>query len=275
MRDSRKKLAKQSRRRRRAALVIILLATSPALADGLQGNSVRILPPLPLESTADAQPAKSNPFCEPIVKAGSLIVRLASGNDTSSIRLKPIGAAIGLQPINAADPNQVPSPALTIEPVPPSSIQTNPMIGSTHHANPQLIDAEIDDRASLVRPTRTFSSHEASADPNRRKSSIVLMRAAPMTSPAVAHSALPSQPKMGTEPAILSPAFQNVAIPSPTLQNATIPSPAIQNAAIPNPRIALLRHRFQQCIANQLSPRNRLCCSSRLHTRHCRCTRMQ
>jgi hypothetical protein len=247
MRDPRKKLAKHSRRRRRAALAIILLATSPALADDLESNPVQILPPLPLKSTADAQQTQSNPFCETLVKAGSLKVQLAGGSDFSSIKLKPIGAAIGLQPINDADPNRAQSPKITIAPVPTASIQTNPMAGSMHHANDQLVDAEVDDRTSLVRPKITISSQETSAEPTGRKSSIVLLPMAPAKSPAAVQPTLESPPAIDAQPVVSSPVRQNTAMPSIVLrntakprlvlQNTATPSPVLHNTAIPSPEI--------------------------------------
>ena len=152
MRDPHTNFAKLSPRRRRAVLATILLATSPAWADGLQSDSVRILPPLPLKPTTGAQHtqsnqhAQSNPFCEPITD-----VQLASGN-ASAVKLKPIGTAIGLKPIDDRSANPAQPPSMTIEPVSSPTIQTNPMVGSTHHANDQLVDAEIEDRSGTPTP---------------------------------------------------------------------------------------------------------------------------
>lgn len=236
MRDAHEKLAKHSWRRRRAALALILLTSSPTLADDFEGNPVEVLPPLPLQPMADAQRTQSNPFCEPFVNLELLKVQLASGNHSSSIKLKPIGAAIGLHSINDADLNRAPTPIMTIEPVPTASIQTNPMAGSMHHANDQLVDAEVDDRAIIVRPKNAVSTQDASTKRSGRKSSIVLLRAAPAKSQVV--QPMPSSPlAIGSPPVVGIPASRNTAKPSIVLRSSVIPSPVPHNSAVPNTTI--------------------------------------
>ncbi len=234
MRDPHTNFAKLSQRRRRAALAIILLATSPTWADGLQSDSVRILPPLPLQPTTDAQHAQSNPFCEPITD-----VQLAS-SDASAVKLKPIGTAIGLKPIGDRSAYPAQPPTITIEPVSSPTIQTNPMVGSTHHANHQLVEAEIEDRSKLQLPIKTIPSQEPSDRPGNRASSIVLMPAAPVKCLPAWQPAPPNPPAVDMEPVVsnpvrLSPALPGLVAPGPATPNAVLASPTIQPAATPVP----------------------------------------
>ncbi len=153
MRDPRKKLAKHTRRRRRTSLVVLMMACSPLMADRPRLNSVGTLPPLPLHSFADANTVKNNPFCEPAPASEFSPIQLASGSKSSSIRLMPIGAAIGLKSIDNPNPQTAQRPAITIEPVGAATVRKNPLLGSTHHANRELVETEVVDQAT---PTLTF-----------------------------------------------------------------------------------------------------------------------
>ncbi|MGI9472810.1 MAG: pilus assembly protein N-terminal domain-containing protein [Rubripirellula sp.] len=156
MRDSRT-LAKRRRRHRRAMLVLVLLAGTPALADQPQNNTFRILPPLPLKSIAQTEQVQSNPFCATPKHEGG--VQLASGTDSAAIRLKPIGAAIGLHEIDqnqsgAATPQN--GPTMIVESPSQPSIRTNPMVRSEHRQNNELVDAPL--TAAKQAPQHTQSS---------------------------------------------------------------------------------------------------------------------
>lgn len=125
MRDQRESLAKRTRRQRRAVLFACLLATPAVQADQPLQTSPLAMPPLPLSRTADA--VRSNPFCEPVVAEADEPVRLASGKSGSQVRLVPIGAAVGLEPLGDGNARRVRPPAMTIEAPAEAPIQQNPM----------------------------------------------------------------------------------------------------------------------------------------------------
>lgn len=124
---------RRQRCQRRAVLASMLLTvSSPALAvDAQQGRSV---PPLPLSAGTIATRVQANPFCEAVlVPIQEPTIALASDRQISPIRLKPIGAAIGLRTIG--EPlDAPPSPILVTTPE-AAGIRINPLIGSQHHAS--------------------------------------------------------------------------------------------------------------------------------------------
>jgi len=91
----------------------------------------------------------ANPFCSPPTENRCEEVQLASGNKGSARKLKPIGKAVGLRSLEptstqSAMPQIVSGAKLTIEPVTPS-IQQNPLIESTHHADRPLVETAVTD----------------------------------------------------------------------------------------------------------------------------------
>ncbi|WP_442507151.1 pilus assembly protein N-terminal domain-containing protein [Novipirellula sp. SH528] len=129
------------------------------------------MPPLPLQtiqqtghfqstpqSEAAQQTVRANPFCETEeVSHVNRAIQLASGDDRPAIRLKPIGAAIGLQPIGSPKIVRPSNSAMTIEQPPAALIQTNPLVGSAHHENGDLVETEID--ASPVKSAASAPEH--------------------------------------------------------------------------------------------------------------------
>ncbi|EMI17746.1 Transport-associated domain protein [Rhodopirellula maiorica SM1] len=121
------------------------------------------MPPLPLptiQQTGHYQPtghypaAQSNTAARPNVRANPFFdskevspsdsaIQLASGDDQPAIRLKPIGAAIGLQPIGSPRIVRPSGSAMTIEKPPATAVRTNPLIGSSHHENEDLVEAVV------------------------------------------------------------------------------------------------------------------------------------
>ena len=239
MRDPNKTIAKRTRLKRRAFLAVMIVASSPLLADGPQSNSA--MPPLPLKSSM-----KANPFCLPVAKNVANQVQLASGSSESTIRLKPIGAAIGLQSIGTPGseaPRSVRPPAMTIEKI-PSRVQANPLIRSKHHSNQRLIDASVDDRANGA-PTTTVSKSQGVRPIGRRpisdgqKSTLTLIPAAPVAqeTPVSLPHTVPTQP-VATQPALGQPIPKQrvIAQPSPT-QQLTQQPPAIYVPAAKRPAV--------------------------------------
>ncbi|TWU41332.1 hypothetical protein Q31b_27710 [Novipirellula aureliae] len=125
-------------------------ATKPATA-----LKVRMLPPLPIEAI-DSPPiaqvsgtaVQMNPYCGDLNVQADPLIKLASGDftageDRSAVRLKPIGAAIGLYPIGSPALPSNGRPAMTIETPPSAPVRTNPMLASQHHVNHELVDVEL------------------------------------------------------------------------------------------------------------------------------------
>ncbi len=144
MRDLTEQLLRLDRGKRRMALTILLLSTTPAPA-GSPGSS--------------ADSIRSNPFFESASPGQLESVQLASGNNQSTIRLKPIGKAIGLKTVQRSDsapplPQDVGGAKIKIEHV-PSVVRTNPLIDSIHHADRQLVDTEVTDPVPSNQPAGT------------------------------------------------------------------------------------------------------------------------
>ena len=152
MRNLRKKMLRLHRSKRRMALAILLLWATPSMAGPPKTSSFFDHPTGAADKQSGTRQVQTNPFCDPEAVRIQDTVQLASGANQSTLRLKPVGKAIGLQtlsqtgndPAVAPDPNV---PKLTIE-TPPSMVRTNPLIGSVHHSDRDLVDAEIVDAVS-------------------------------------------------------------------------------------------------------------------------------
>ncbi|MCG8652485.1 MAG: pilus assembly protein N-terminal domain-containing protein [Pirellulales bacterium] len=150
MRDLKNKLAKFSLRRRRTLLLAAICATVPAwvagsvFADQPQTAAARILPPLPLHAATSTASVRTNPFCQPATEnTKKPSQHQAPGNLTSQPRLKAIGAAVGLHPLNPGNPSIAKTPALIVE-TPVSPIRTNNLLKSRNLINQNLVDAPLD-----------------------------------------------------------------------------------------------------------------------------------
>ncbi len=222
MRDAVDNLKQRNRNRRRAGLLAMLLVASPAVAQSPNNGRISI-PPLPLNQSSQVQINPSirvNPYCaQEGAQSGMTPVQLASGNP-SAVRLKPIGAAIGLHPIDRS-PNQPAklradgsqSPAMVVD-APASQIKTNPLVGSQHHTNKDLVDTSVDvaNTATPFQPVR-----QPNVTPEA-KSSIVLIRPTvqqpkpPVAATPVAAPASPNQGQAAVAPVAQRP---NQASPIP------------------------------------------------------------
>ncbi len=168
MRGPRKNLAVSARLQRRAIFMTLLCAASPVLGGEPSSHSLS-MPPLPLQAasgpstSATGNAVRSNPFCDAVVPARGGSIQLASGGDTPSVRLLPIGTAIGLQAIGENDSVRVELPVMTIEKPAEAAVQTNPLIQSTHHGDRQLIDADVETPARkssiVLMPIKKFEPH--------------------------------------------------------------------------------------------------------------------
>lgn len=148
MRDHLEAQTVRAKRSRRQWLVAFLLAGSPCLAQEPQNGGIRVLPPLPLNSTAASPAVRTNPFCAPENEPPRAAVRLTTGASQASrsVHLSPIGAAIGLNPIGTEQSITRPAergPIMTIEPAHESVIQFNPLLQSVHHQNSDLVEANL------------------------------------------------------------------------------------------------------------------------------------
>lgn len=148
MRNSRKALADRLKQGRREWLVVLLLAGSPALAQQPASRGLGVLPPLPLETAGQAV-VRSNPYCETETSQPATVQLTNGANQpATTVRLSPIGAAIGLNSINgtprptAARPSGL-APVMTIEPTHRSAVQSNPLIQSAHHGDAQLVETTV------------------------------------------------------------------------------------------------------------------------------------
>ncbi len=164
MRDLKNMIQIRRRTRRRALFALLLISSgsstavcSIATADEPVKTqmTLQLLPSLPLiESPSQKGPeiqqtahdvVKANPFCDPEVVAPlDPSIQLASGDDAPAVRLKPIGAAIGLQPIGSPKIVRPSGSAITIEPMPAPAIKSNPLIESKLHKNEELVDAKVE-----------------------------------------------------------------------------------------------------------------------------------
>ncbi len=200
MRNLRKKMLRLQRFKNRMALAILLLSATPSMAGPPTSSSF-------FASSADAaanqswpRQVQTNPFCDPESLQVPETVQLASGGDQSTLRLKPVGKAIGLRtlnetgsgPMETTDPNES---KITIEAV-PSIVRTNPLIGSVHHGDRDLVNAKIMDAVP-----------EPQAVAVRRESMVVL------------------KPTVRTRKAIAPEATNNLTLEPPT---QTIDSPHAQ-----------------------------------------------
>ncbi len=176
MRDPNTKQVQRRRNCRRAALIAAILVATPALAaDPPSSTSLRILPPLPLQSSATHSSIQTNPFCQPANQSGKRApVQLASGKKQPTIRLKPIGAAIGLHPIQEAGaPSE--AQAMVVDAPLPTPIKTNPLVGSQHHVNNDLVETEVDvanQSRSLFAPQPVDPCRNASEGPSESGSHV-------------------------------------------------------------------------------------------------------
>ena len=214
MRDPNKTIAKRTQYKRRSLLAVMIVASSPLLADGPQSTSK--MPPLPLKASMQA-----NPFCPPVAKKAANGVQLASGFSESTIRLKPIGAAIGLHSIGTAGseaPRSVRPSAMRIESI-PSRVHSNPLIRSEHHQNQSLVNTNVDDQANLAKakgPSTNQSVRPIGRRPiAERKESTLVLSSPTLVAPAMPAPHAQSQP--ATEvPAQGQEAPKHVAIAKPT-----------------------------------------------------------
>jgi hypothetical protein len=117
-------------------MAAVLFAMSPILTQSAASAEDNInRPPLPLTGNTGQQfrgsDVRVNPFCLPVAIAEPAPILLASGSESSGIRLQPIGAAIGLHDIGKGPVDHSSTPAITIEQPIASDVQTNPLIAPT------------------------------------------------------------------------------------------------------------------------------------------------
>ncbi|MDA8744693.1 pilus assembly protein N-terminal domain-containing protein [Rubripirellula amarantea] len=188
MRDPYVKNKVHTHRKRQVIAAAIAMAAGTAFTVG----SVQASDPtqagarLPLPLSAASQPSSTgnslqvNPFCLPDEPAVRRDIQLASGSESSStIRLKPIGVAIGLQTPTDGEPRRVNAPAMTIETPEPTPVQTNPMaVESNALASQPVLDSTVAQVTGEVEASeqgsRTFESQDRQIN-SPKASSIILL----------------------------------------------------------------------------------------------------
>ncbi len=230
-RNRRRRIARPYRRVLLASA--LMLAASPTSAENNHHSTIGLAAPLP-QAVRDSS-IQRNPFFAKDAQFSSPIM-LASGKEQPSIRLKPIGAAIGLQPIGSGAAVAVRPSAMTItEPL--SEIRANP-----------LIDSEPDKH--LIETTVTPATDRLQeAELMRRDSSdfVPLLTEKPMADDQVSKGTRPLMtpvPKLeAAQPAATQPmapaAVVRLRIPAPvaepTLPIVEAPAPNTVLAAPVNP----------------------------------------
>ncbi len=206
-----------SRHWRRAILAGACIAVaSPVAAEHNQPSPVQLRRPVLVPTQTDAK-IHQNPFVHGVASGLSAPVELASGDHQTTLRLKPIGTAVGLHTIENGPPVAVRPPVMTIT-TPKSGIRVNPLIVSEHHENADLIEAAVepaDERLQLDWDQR-----------NR----INLLPAAPPIPPVHIETS-------GAAPAVMVPVPKQTIVPSPTVrtfapQAATVAAPIAEPASV-------------------------------------------
>jgi len=135
-------------RQQRLALIATLVLGGNHVAPVLMAETPstpwithRSLPPLPVSHSEHHSVVRQNPFVPPAAEASDPEIRLASGDPQPAIRLRPTSAPIGLNTIGEEPITLRPS-SISIDPVSSSPVQSNPLIGSQHHDNRNLVGAE-------------------------------------------------------------------------------------------------------------------------------------
>lgn len=162
MRKAIDKTAKRSRLRRRAIVAVICNACAglPVAAQNPYVSASRLSVDPNIKAVQTVGTIRTNPFCETV--SGSAL-KLASNDETSIYKLKPIGAAIGLQSVEETPsaPNRE-ATAMMIAPIEPPAIRLNPLVRSLHHANPDLVDTRLVERATIRMASSPQSSFPGS-----------------------------------------------------------------------------------------------------------------
>lgn len=206
MRDPNNKLLRINCGKRRSVLVILLMSASPVLVDSSAAEPIEI---------------RTNPFCQEAQQTNFDEVNLASGRNLSTIRLKPIGRAIGLKSLDTTEtqsslPQMIGGSKMTIESV-PSVVRMNPLIDSVHHGDRELVDVEVAPADSAGTTAR-----------NQRRSTIMLMRVPEgskrQESPVVAPLIPANLASQQSVPQLVLPAQQPLTVakkPLPTKPEST------------------------------------------------------
>lgn len=216
-----------SRTYRRAILAsALMLAASSVTADNNPYTTTRVNSPAPKTTAPTIQ---RNPFFDKF--ASDSAVQLASGNDKSTIRLKPIGAAVGLQPIGS-DAISVRPPAMTIATPSQGKIQANPLIVSEPDSANHLVPTEVasaSDRHSTIQLKRRVSNQSVPLIPTGADPSVTSILSKPAMIPV---------PKLQPEAVSQSPAEKQTPEVKPEIlvqQQAPIIPPAPTTTAPATP----------------------------------------
>lgn len=225
MRDLQTKSLRIRRYKRRLLLALVCMSATPVLADSPAAPSASI---------------QSNPFFNAGASLSANDVHLASGQNQSIIRLKPIGKAIGLKSLSKPEnkpalPQDVSRSKMTIESV-PSLIQTNPLVRSNHREDTKLVDVDIlpaQSPAASTSPQRhsTIMLMPSSSTPSVQKSRPVQKSTRsiqdsvrPVRNGDLAHESVPESPVV--EPQVVEPTNKKpTATKAPVLRANSPQSP--------------------------------------------------
>ena len=265
MRDAKiimdKRRRTMSRNYRRAMLSLLLVAAGTSVsasepigarhdADDLQTTKpimalkVRMLPPLPIESMepfpvtqVSGTDIQVNPYCGELAVQVDPLIKLASGDilsgdDASAVRLKPIGAAIGLHPIGSPKLPSDGRSAMTIEMPPSAPVRTNPMLASEHHENRELVPAELMEPDG---PTFSDSSELSFRPPAKVKAcTSAEIQSKPVETVELVEDELVTR----SQPILFSMSDDEDALPAISeAEQRVVPEQAVEAAPMPEPAV--------------------------------------
>tara|TARA_R110002049_G_scaffold2750_4_gene22019 strand:- start:212747 stop:214894 length:2148 start_codon:yes stop_codon:yes gene_type:complete len=207
-----------SRKKRLALIAALVVGSSIGAGSSMIATAANpgfvsrgALPPLPVTTQSNGH-VKSNPFYQPPRAAAEASIRLASGDAQPAIRLRPTGAPIGLNTIGE-DPIRVRPSSIVIDQVPPAAVRTNPLIGSEHHHNPDLINTD----AAQLKPMHSRSVAGGSSEPQ-----LLIPAFDPKMNVAPSSNQAGGQPGDANLSAVNAPALMNVPGTAPGLPAAPV-----------------------------------------------------
>lgn len=228
------------RRLLRAAIAVAFATTATVVVtptvSAYDGPNVE-LPPLPINVSNSV---RTNPFCVSDSVQSDSAIALASGSQASTIRLRKVGNAIGLAPINGMVNQSVANrqdAAIQIDVPQATPIRKNHLLGSKHHSNFDLVPADVASPAGNDSAFRKLTPH------NRMPSTPQSLTGSKDNFAAIGsprpQSIRAQQTEMVLIPRLMVAPKPVVAEPSPAVQPAPVPAAetvvadvAVRNAAV-------------------------------------------
>ena len=228
MREPTKRTKLSHRRRisrtwRRAILASALIVVATPVSGENQQSQLKLRLPAATYTRSDGT-IQQNPFFR-VTPRNASPVALASGKEQSTIRLKPVGSAIGLQPIDSR-PITVRPPAMAIT-MPTSTVHENPLISSEHHQNTDLVETSVE--------ATNDRSDELDWDRRNKPASPTIGAGVPPTETGATNS------KMLPTPKVMMPVPKQIIVPeAPLVAKQPVESPPLDQLVVPATPIASL-----------------------------------